>query len=419
MTSSSIATRTASAPDSFFTATLAEADPEIAAAIKGELGRQRHEVELIASENIVSRAVLEAQGSVMTNKYAEGYPGARYYGGCEWVDVAETLAIERAKKLFGCGFANVQPHSGAQANGAVMLALTRPGDTIMGLSLDAGGHLTHGAKAAMSGKWYNAVQYGVRRDDHLIDFDRLGLDDARLAGVLAEARLLGFAGLNVTYPFKQAVLPLLDGLADDAAAMGAVNTVVFGADGRSMGHNTDCWGFARSFREGLVGVARDRVLQLGSGGAGAAVSQALLQEGVAQLDIYDTDPARARALADRLRQLFDAEIAAVDQLQIPSRLADGIVNATPVGMAKHPGLPLDGDLILPRHWVADVVYFPLETALLSRARALGCRVLPGGGMAVYQAVRAFELFTGIKPDADAINETFQAAIGARGAGHAP
>src|SRR5215204_757161 len=159
--------------DSFFSASLADTDPEIASAIGKELGRQRDEIELIASENIVSRAVLEAQGSVLTNKYAEGYPGRRYYQGCAPSDAVETLAIERAKQLFGCGFANVQPHSGAQANGAVMLALTKPGDTILGLSLDAGGHLTHGAKPAMSGKWFNAVQYGVRRDDDLIDFDQV------------------------------------------------------------------------------------------------------------------------------------------------------------------------------------------------------------------------------------------------------
>src|ERR1700726_4847387 len=163
--------KTASAPDSFFTATLAEADPEIAAAIKGELGRQRHEIELIASENIVSRAVLEAQGSVMTNKYAEGYPGARYYGGCEWVDVAETLAIERAKKLFGAGFANVQPNSGSQMNQAVFLALLQPGDTFMGLDLAAGGHLTHGPPVNMSGKWFKASHYTVRREDQIIDMD--------------------------------------------------------------------------------------------------------------------------------------------------------------------------------------------------------------------------------------------------------
>src|SRR4051794_40320520 len=144
----------------FFTADLAEADPEIAAAIGKELGRQQDQIELIASENIVSRAVLEAQGSVLTNKYAEGYPGRRYYGGCEFVDVAEQLAIDRVTKLLGCRFANVQPHSGAQANFAVFLALLKPGDTIMGLSLAAGGHLTHGAAAAVSGKWFNAVSYG-------------------------------------------------------------------------------------------------------------------------------------------------------------------------------------------------------------------------------------------------------------------
>src|SRR5271154_1445151 len=171
MTPPSSSVKTSSAPDSFFTATLAEADPEIAAAIAGELGRQRHEIELIASENIVSRAVLEAQGSVMTNKYAEGYPGNRYYGGCEWVDVVETLAIERAKKLFGAGFANVQANSGSQMNQAVFLALLQPGDTFMGLDLAAGGHLTHGSPVNMSGKWFKASHYTVRREDQIVDMD--------------------------------------------------------------------------------------------------------------------------------------------------------------------------------------------------------------------------------------------------------
>ena len=160
-------------PDGFFTRGLAEADPAVFSGVRNELAREQHQIELIASENIVSKAVLEAQGSVFTNKYAEGYPGKRYYQGCAPSDEVELIAIDRAKQLFGCGFANVQPHSGAQANGAVMLALTKPGDTIMGLSLDAGGHLTHGAKAALSGKWYNAVQYGVRADDHRIDFDQV------------------------------------------------------------------------------------------------------------------------------------------------------------------------------------------------------------------------------------------------------
>ncbi|MBB4285049.1 serine hydroxymethyltransferase [Roseospira goensis] len=159
--------------DAFFSARLAEADPDLAGAVGRELHRQQDQIELIASENIVSRAVLEAAGSVLTNKYAEGYPGRRYYGGCEFVDEAEALAIERAKALFDCGFANVQPHSGAQANGAVMLALCRPGDTILGMSLAAGGHLTHGAAPALSGKWFNAVQYGVRKQDGRIDFDEV------------------------------------------------------------------------------------------------------------------------------------------------------------------------------------------------------------------------------------------------------
>ena len=157
----------------FFTADVRQSDPELFRAIEGELDRQRTQIELIASENIVSKAVLQAMGSVLTNKYAEGYPGRRYYGGCEFVDIAEQLAIDRAKALFDCAYANVQPHSGAQANGAVYMALIKPGDTLMGLSLAAGGHLTHGAPPAQSGKWFNAVQYGVRREDALIDFDEV------------------------------------------------------------------------------------------------------------------------------------------------------------------------------------------------------------------------------------------------------
>jgi len=170
MTSSA---KTTSAPDTFFTSTLAQADPDIANAIKGELGRQQNEIELIASENIVSRAVLEAQGSVLTNKYAEGYPGRRYYGGCEFVDVAEQLAIDRACRLFDCSFANVQPHSGAQANQAVFFALLQPGDTFMGLDLAAGGHLTHGSPVNQSGKWFKPVPYSVRRQDQRIDMDEV------------------------------------------------------------------------------------------------------------------------------------------------------------------------------------------------------------------------------------------------------
>jgi glycine hydroxymethyltransferase len=159
--------------EDFFSATLSESDPEIAEAIKLELGRQRDDIELIASENIVSRAVLEAQGSILTNKYAEGLPGKRYYGGCQFVDIAESLAIERACRLFGCSFANVQPHSGASANAEVFMALMQPGDTFMGLNLAAGGHLTHGSPVNLSGRWFKVVPYSVRRDDHLIDMDEV------------------------------------------------------------------------------------------------------------------------------------------------------------------------------------------------------------------------------------------------------
>ncbi len=185
--------------NNFFCDSLADRDPEIDAALRAELLRQQDHIELIASENIVSRAVLEAQGSILTNKYAEGYPGRRYYGGCEHVDVVEALAIERAKKLFGCEFANVQPHSGAQANGAVYLAFLQPGDVLMGMSLAAGGHLTHGAPPAQSGKWFKAVQYGVRRDDHLIDFEeveRLAIEHRPkmiVAGGSAYPRTIDFA----------------------------------------------------------------------------------------------------------------------------------------------------------------------------------------------------------------------------------
>jgi glycine hydroxymethyltransferase len=183
----------------FFTTPLAQADPELFRTVEAELHREQTQLELIASENIVSRAVLEAQGTVLTNKYAEGYPGKRYYGGCEFVDEAEALAIARVQRLFGCSFANVQPHSGAQANGAVMLALLQPGDTILGMGLAAGGHLTHGARPALSGKWFNAVQYGVRAEDGCIDYDQLEQLAVQhrprliIAGASAYSRIIDFA----------------------------------------------------------------------------------------------------------------------------------------------------------------------------------------------------------------------------------
>src|SRR5437762_208020 len=195
--------RVSASPDKiFFAGTVAECDPELNAALRKELGRQREQIELIASENIVSRAVLEAQGSVLTNKYAEGLPGRRYYGGCQYVDVAETLAINRVKKLFGAEHANVQPHSGASANVAAFFALMQPGDTFLGLNLAAGGHLSHGSPVNVSGKWFKAVPYGVRRDD-----DRIDMDDARrlaqehkpkviVAGGSAYPRIIDFRGFR-------------------------------------------------------------------------------------------------------------------------------------------------------------------------------------------------------------------------------
>jgi glycine hydroxymethyltransferase len=206
-------------PDGFFTRGLADADPAVFAGIQHELRREQTQIELIASENIVSRAVLAAQGSVLTNKYAEGYPGKRYYQGCAPSDEVETLAIERAKQLFDCGFANVQPHSGAQANGAVMLALVKPGETIMGLSLDAGGHLTHGARAAMSGKWFNAVQYGVHPDTHLIDYDEV----ARLA---RENRPKLIIAGGSAYP-RQIDFAAFRAIADEVGAMFMVDMAHF------------------------------------------------------------------------------------------------------------------------------------------------------------------------------------------------
>ncbi len=192
----------AASVDRFFSASLAETDPELAAALGRELGRQRDGIELIASENLVSAAVLEAQGSVLTNKYAEGYPGRRYYGGCVYVDMAEELAISRAKTLFNCTFANVQPHSGAQANQAVFLALCKPGDTVLGMSLAAGGHLTHGAAPNLSGKWFRAIQYGVRRDDGILDYEdlaRLAREERPkliIAGGSAYPRVIDFARIR-------------------------------------------------------------------------------------------------------------------------------------------------------------------------------------------------------------------------------
>lgn len=242
----------------------------------------------------------------------------------------------------------------------------------------------------------------------LIDFDALGLADHDLGSMIDAAEALGFAGLNVTHPFKQGVLELVDELAPEANSIGAVNTVVL-AGGRRFGHNTDSWGFAESFREGLAGVPMHGIVQFGAGGAGAAVGHALLSLGARNLTLCDTDLDRARRLAARLGRHFATDVAAIDDPAAALENASGVVNATPVGMAKYPGTPFPASLLRPSHWVAEIVYFPAETALLQAARALGCKTLGGTGMAVGQAVKAFEFFTGIAPDRAAMTGHFRSA----------
>jgi len=244
------------------------------------------------------------------------------------------------------------------------------------------------------------AEQGLRLIYRLIDLDTLGVGAEALPELLTAAERMGFAGLNITYPCKQAVIPLLHELSPDARALGAVNTVVL-RDGRRIGHNTDCSGFAEGFRRGLPGVARARVVQLGAGGAGAAVAHALLAEGIGLLSLVDLDVARVAALAADLNARFGAGRAeACADLPAAVAAADGLVNCTPVGMAKLPGMPLPAALLRPALWVAEIVYFPLETELLRAARALGCRTLDGGGMAVFQAVGAFRHITGVSPDAE-------------------
>ncbi|WP_047306193.1 shikimate dehydrogenase [Pseudomonas fluorescens] len=228
----------------------------------------------------------------------------------------------------------------------------------------------------------------------LIDLDQLGLDSSALPDLLQAAERMNFTGLNITFPCKQSILPLLDELSPEARGIGAVNTVVL-KDGKRVGHNTDCLGFAEGFRRGLPEVARRRVVQMGAGGAGAAVAHALLSEGVEHLSIFDVENQRAQSLADNLNQHFGADRAkAGSDLSSTLASADGLVNTTPMGMAKLPGMPVPVELLRADLWVAEIVYFPLETELLRNARALGCRTLDGGTMAVFQAVKAFELFSG-------------------------
>lgn len=241
-------------------------------------------------------------------------------------------------------------------------------------------------------------EQGLRYTYQNINLDRLGLGADALPDLLLAAERMGFAGLNITHPCKQAVVPLLDELSPDAQALGAVNTVVL-RDGRRRGENTDWWGFAEAFRRNMADAARDQVVQLGAGGAGAAVAHALLTLGVERLVIGDVDAGRAASLADSLCARFGGDrAAACTDLPVAMAAADGLVHCTPTGMVAHPGLPLPAALLRRELWVADIVYFPLETELLRTARALGCRTLDGGSMAVFQAVEAFRLITGVTPD---------------------
>ncbi len=244
-----------------------------------------------------------------------------------------------------------------------------------------------------------ADEQGLRYVYKLIDLDELAVGVEALPELLSAAKRMGFAGLNITYPCKQAIIPLLDELSDDARALNAVNTVVI-RNGRLIGHNTDWSGFAEGFRRGLPDAKLDRVVQLGAGGAGAAVAHAALKIGVHKLAIFDINPAKSAQLAANLG------VDSVTDLAAAMAAADGLIHCTPTGMAKVPGMPLKAELLQSRHWVAEIVYFPMETELLRVARAKGCRTLDGGGMAVFQAVGAFRLFTGVEPDAERMMRHF-------------
>ncbi|RMW22358.1 shikimate dehydrogenase, partial [Pseudomonas savastanoi] len=241
---------------------------------------------------------------------------------------------------------------------------------------------------------------GLRYLYRLIDIDALQLDISALPQLIESAQNCGFTGLNITFPCKQAVIPLLDELSAEARGIGAVNTVVF-KGGKRIGHNTDCLGFAEGFQRGLDKAPRQQVVQMGAGGAGAAVAHALLSAGVECLTVFEVEPQRAQGLVDNLNEHFGAGRAKVG-IDLPAAMAeaDGLVNTTPVGMAKLPGTPLPVELLRPELWVAEIIYFPLETELLKHARALGCRTLDGSTMAVFQAVKAFELFSGQSADAE-------------------
>lgn len=248
---------------------------------------------------------------------------------------------------------------------------------------------------------------GLAYEYELIDLSPLGASVDDLPQLLLHAEQRGFSGLNITHPCKQAVMPHLDELSADARSIGAVNTVVL-KDGRRYGHNTDWWGFAESFRRGLPEVDTSFVVQLGAGGAGVATAYAALSLGVAKFAIFDRERQRAVALSMAMQQIFpDAQIIANGDLLKAMQQASGLIHATPTGMSRYPGLPLPAEMLDLRHWVAEIVYFPLETELLKQARLRGCLTLDGGGMAVFQAVGAFRLFTGLEPDANRMLKHFQ------------
>lgn len=256
-----------------------------------------------------------------------------------------------------------------------------------------------------------ALEAGLRLSYRLVDVEQRGIAPAELPVLLSWARTLGFDGLNITHPFKQAVLPLLDDISPDAADLGAVNTVVF-RDGTMLGRNTDWSGYAVAFRKELPDAVEDRVTLVGAGGAGCAVGYGLLAQGAELVSVYDVDAARADACAVRLAKRFgDDRVRAVSDLSAAVADSHGLVNATPLGMLGHPGMAVPGRLVHADLWVSDVVYFPLETELIRLARARGARVVPGGGMAVQQAAGAFELFTGRVADADRMTRHFQRLTG--------
>ena len=255
-----------------------------------------------------------------------------------------------------------------------------------------------------------ARHLGLALHYQLIDLARDGRSAADLPRLLDAAQAVGFAGVNITHPCKQAVLPLLDRLSTDAQAIGAVNTVVF-QHGERVGHNTDWTGFATPFRRALGDVALDRVSLLGAGGAGAAVAHAILTLGARELAIVDRDTAKAEALAAGLRARFrERRVQQARDIRSTIVASDGVINATPIGMTGHPGTPVDPAWLERRQWVAEIVYFPLETELLRAAKQRGCRTLDGGGMAVWQAVGAFELFTGQVPDAQRMEQHFRSLV---------